>query len=283
MEDKILSLINKKLSKSDLSTIPFALKGGKLVIGLFWAMYSEETKNLRSRKKATEVLYDTIDNLELLSDTLLYGKMGVGWSLCLLSEIGVLEVDYRLKILLNNIYSLSSYSLYGHPFQLSVDEDLFSKGIYKLKQRLNDDSLIRYIIDEELIVFVDECENLLLNKIEHIYCPNQLSLCALNSILYFLREIEHRKIFPFKARLLMDRIYELYSIIRNKPLVDDSVYQVLSQKKTYHICWEDRRLSEKMYILGELGFYSLLYEDSRIFEFPFQQLKMEEPNYEKNY
>lgn len=282
MKAKILRSINNSLYNKDFSAIPFGLSRYRLYIGLFLVLYSEDTENLRSRKKAKELLYDVIKNVELLPDTFLFGKMSFGWEILFLCKQGFIELDSGVQNLLDRISSLSSYSLNGHPFQLSLYDGLFSKGIYKLMQRPNDESLNRYVIDEELIIFVDECEKLLSHTIEHIYYPHHLSLRELNSILYFLKEVEYRKIFPYKARILIDKVNELYNLISTKKtFLNESVYQILSEKK-YSLSFKGKDFSEILNILGKLGYYSLLYEDSRLFEFPFQQSLKEDSNCEKN-
>ena len=279
-KNDILKSINKLLNKEYSPYIPSGLKDGKLGIAIFWALYSEKVMNANCRKKATRIFNDIIGHFDLLPDNFLFGKMGLGWGMLLLISKDILELDNEVQSLLNSISKLSSYSLNGHPFQLSLDDGLFSKGIYKLRQRPNNEDLSQYIIDEELIVFVDECENLLSCRIEKIYTPKQLSLQELNSVLYFLKGIKYRKIFPFKADLLIDKVEELHSKIKKKSFVDESVYQVLASKK-YSLSYSDKETIEKLNVLGQLGFYSLIYEDSKIFEISFRKLIHDEPDLEK--
>lgn len=281
MKIDVLKFINNLLYRECSSCIPLGLKGGKLGIAIFWALYSEKVMNASCRKRATRVLNDIIGNIELLSDNFLSGKMGFGWGMFLLINKGILNLDSEMQSLLNYISRLSSYSLDGHPFQLSLDDSLFSKGVYKLKQRTCYENISRYIIDEELIVFVDECENLLSCKIEKIYTPEQLTLQELNSVLYFLKEIKSRKIFPFKANLLIGKIEELYNKQKKKSFVEESVYQILASKE-YNLSFNGKEMFEKLKILGELGFYSLIYEESRIFNVPFYKLIYDEPDIERN-
>lgn len=237
----VLKLINNLLYRECSSCIPLGLKGGKLGIAIFWALYSEKVMNASCRKRATRILNDIIVNIELLSDSFLSGKMGFGWGMFFLINRGILSLDSEMQNLLNYISRLSSYSLDGHPFQLSLDDCLFSKGICKLKQRTCYENISRYIIDEELIVFVDECENLLSCKIEKIYTPEQLTLQELNSLLYFLKEIKSRKIFPFKANLLISRIEELYN--KKKITFDSFIRGILTAMVIIGILYLVNRLS----------------------------------------
>lgn len=121
----VLKLINNLLYRECSSCIPLGLKGGKLGIAIFWALYSEKVMNASCRKRATRILNDIIVNIELLSDSFLSGKMGFGWGMFFLINRGILSLDSEMQNLLNYISRLSSYSLDGHPFQLSLDDCLF--------------------------------------------------------------------------------------------------------------------------------------------------------------
>ena len=280
MRGKLLNVIDKRLKRSIISSGTLGLVGGKLGICIFEALYSEETQNSNSRKKSIALFNEIVVNYESLPDTFLSGKVGLGWGMLLLSKHAILELDDKVQNLLNQISHLSSYSLNGHPYQLSLDDKLFVKGIYKLQQMPSDQSLLRFVIDEELIAFVDDCENLLFRSIKHIYNPKHLSLRELNSILYFLKEIENRRIFPFKARILIEKVNDLYKTVNNKSLVDEIVFQILYYNK-YNLSHNNIGFYDKLSILGELGFLSLIYEDCRLFFLPFQHFKQDDVNFEQ--
>lgn len=280
MREELLNIIDKRLKSRTLSSGTLGLDGGKLGICIFEALYSEETKNCNSRKKSIQLFNEIVANYESLPNTFLSGKVGLGWGMLLLSKHAILELDDKVQNLLNQISHLSSYSLNGHPFQLSLDDKLFVKGIYKLQQRPSDQSLLQFVIDEELIAFVDDCENLLFRSIKNIYNPKYLSLRELNSILYFLKEIEYRRIFPFKARVLIEKVNDLYKTVNNKSLVDEIVFHILYFNK-YNLYHNNIGFYDKLLILGELGLFSLIYEDDRLFLLPFQHFKEDDVDFEQ--
>lgn len=263
MED-ILKHITSNLLNIKSSNMPLGIKGGKLEIGVFFALYSEYFNNTTIREHSIKTLFEVISKYKSLPNNFFSGKLGLGWGVLMLQKMNIIESDKELSSLINDIFPSLIYSFDGHPYQLCTEDDLFSKGIYLLKQRVENKELSRYIIDELLILLVDECENLLLKPIKNIYKPNDLSLHALNSILFFLIEVKNRKIFPYKANLLITEVYKRYNKIKDKPTVDEIIFRTLS-KGSSEFKLNDKDLAESLYLLGNLGFYSLLYENKEMF------------------
>ena len=78
---------------------------------------------------------------------------------------------------------------YHSPISLTVEDGLFSAGIYTLMQLPDNDSYERYSVEERIISMIDECERQLNQSIKGFFCPEKLGLAALNSYMYFLRGV----------------------------------------------------------------------------------------------
>ena len=164
--------------------------------------------------------------------------------------------------------------------QVTMEDNLFSGGIYMLQQCNTDNLLERYIVNERLIGLVDECERQLTQSIKYIYRPEDMSLSRLHSILFFLKQISEKKIYPYKANKLLCHVKERFSQMKEKPLCDEYIYHFLMQddKAIVPTNLEDRNL---FLFMGELGFYSLLYDNQGIFQSAWQQVEEKYPRFER--
>lgn len=162
--------------------------------------------------------------------------------------------------------------------QVSMEDKLFSGGIYMLQQCGTNNSVERYIVEERLIALVDECERQLTQSIKYIYRPEDMPLSRLHSILFFLTQISEKKIYPYKANALLCHVKERFVQMKEKPLCDEYIYHFLMQddQAIVPVNLEDRHL---FLLMGELGFYSLLYDNQGIFRSAWQQVEEKYPEF----
>ena len=277
---QLIRHIYRRLAKEEWAFLPSELKGGKIGLAVFLALYSDSFNNNSSRKLSAKILYNLLQDISSLPYGLVSGKTGIAWSLYLLYQRGILEQDEPLDDFFKSIRSEYIYRQHSQPVQLIAEEDLFSGGIYMLQQRRTDSSLERYSVDEGLIGLVDECERQLTQSIKYIYRPEDMSLSRLHSILFFLKQISEKKIYPYKANELLCHVKERFSQMKEKPLCDEYIYHFLMQddKAIVPTNAEDRNL---FLFMGELGFYSLLYDNQEIFQSARQQVEEKYPGFER--
>lgn len=280
--EQLIRHIYRRLAKEEWAFLPSELKGGKIGLVVFLALYSDSFSNNSSRKLSTMILYNLLQDISSFPYGLVSGKMGIAWSLYLLYQRGILEQDEPLHDLFKSIRNEYIYHQHSKPVQLIAGENLFSGGIYMLQQRSSstDSSLERYSADEGLIGLVDECERQLTQSIKYIYRPEDMPLSRLHSILFFLKQIGEKKIYPYKANALLCHVKERFSQMKEKPLCDEYIYHFLMQddKAIVPTNMEDMAL---FFFMGELGFYSLLYDNQGIFRSAWQQVEEKYPRFER--
>lgn len=278
MTNDLLNNIQLKLLKENWSVLPIGLKEGKIGIMLFFSLYSEFSNNNNARIISSNILLDIMSSIGKLSCSLLSGNLGLSWSIRLLIQKSILKRNKSLDKYLQFVFNDYIYCYYKMPIQVVREDNLFSGGIFMLQNRVLDSSLARYIIDENIIYLIEECDRQLNKSIKYIYEPKRMSLSTLHSILFFLLQISKYKIYPYKAERLIDDVKKQFLKIKNKPLHDHYVYDILMEK-TNNILPENLDDLNLFTFMGELGFYSLLYKNPLIFQSAFKQLDYEHPNF----
>lgn len=268
------------MAKEESSILFLGLKNGKIGLALFFALYSYRLGHNYSRKLSIKILYYVFSHRFLLPCSILFGKMGFSWSLSLLYQKSILEKDEIIEKFLSSVMSEYMHRYYFALTQVTMEDNLFSGGIYMLQQYSTDNLLERCIVKERLIGLVDECERQLTQSIKYIYRPENMSLSRLHSILFFLKQIGEKKIYPYKANALLYQVKERFSKMKEKPLCDEYIYHFLMQddKAIVPTNLEDRNL---FLFMGELGFYSLLYDNQGIFQSAWQQVEEKYPRFER--
>lgn len=263
-----LKHIYNRLKQMDWTTLPLGLKDGKTGLMFFFALYSEYAKSHRSRKLSAALLSELTGRYRNEPLGLLYGKLGIAWSLSVLEQKGILESDESLKENLSAIINELVYHYYFMPVQVTED-GIFDSGLYMLQQRCKEDSLQRYIMDEKLINLVDECERMLTFSVKYVYNSDDMPLSMFHSLLFFLQNMKEKKIYIHKAGLLISKVEEKYVWMKKKSLWDEYIYLSLQGKDILPTGLTDAELFRFM---SELGFYSLLYGRRNIFFSAWKQL-----------
>lgn len=274
--EELLKLIYHRLIKEEWTALPEGLKGGKVGLMLFLGLYSDSFGNRYSRNLSSRILIEMLLIGLQLPCGLLLGRMGLAWSLFLLCQKGIVEKDKELDNFLNSTIIMYMRQYYSMPIQVIAEDDLFSGGIFMLQQRVEDNSLEQYMMDERLIGMVDECERQLTRKIKYIYNSEDISLSRLHSILFFLLEINKMKMYPYKANKLLNQIEGVYSKIKKNSLADEYIYHTLMADGKANVP-KGLEISALFLFMGEVGFYSLLYGLPIMFYSALEQLKDEYP------
>ena len=264
MTTKILKLIYKKLRNTEWEKLPFGLRGGKIGCMLFVALYSECMKNARARNLSTRMLQDIISDKTVQHYTLISGKLGAAWALYVLNRKGILEKDEALNAILTSFRM--KYAIYYStaPYQILEDDNLFSSGIYTLAQHPDNDTLERYQVEERLISLVDECERQLSQEFITHFLQSNWTPSMLHSYIFFLQTCIKKKIFTYKANFLLAQVEDLYKKQKEIPLCDELICSFFLQAETMHLP-RNKSVEELFTLMGECGFYTLLYEKPQLF------------------
>lgn len=271
MKNELVDDIYKQLINEDWKHLPPYLKGGKMGMGMFMALYSEYKNCRKARNVSAQILPEVLKSMHNLPNHILNGKAGIVWGIKYLSKKNILEEDHTIRSTYRNIWNEFLECCFMTPLYLPENESLFSIGIYSAQLFKQEDSLERYIVEERLLALIDECDRLLHNTIRGIYSPKDMSLSMLHSILYFLQKMNKEGIYSYLTQKLIESTDNIYSTIKSKEISDDYIYHILKEKeKTLP---KNRKTNFYIDFLGNLGFYSLLYENPDIFNTTLNQLK----------
>ncbi|MDO9580731.1 MAG: lanthionine synthetase LanC family protein [Bacteroidales bacterium] len=182
------------------------LLNGKMGIAIFFYQYSRYTGNKIYGDYAGELIdeiYEEINTNTPVDFT--NGLTGIGWGIEYLVKNRFVDADTdeALADFENAIYR----NLLSSPLLLDNGNDLFGYGLYCISRlhghERDDDNLNTLIKKEHLIYLTDECERLLIHKRYLEFNILQLSTDTINSILWFLLEMEKLRIFPSKVKRIL--------------------------------------------------------------------------------
>lgn len=275
MEESIIDRIYMRLNNSELNKLSFALKGGKMGTCIFFALYSRARSNRDAWDLSTRLLAESIKNINRRRNMhLLDGNMGTAWGIRYLVQQNFIEEDEKLNTLYQSISDASEYCGTQGPVYIIDGESIFSSGIYLAQLYVKEETLTRYFREERLIGLIDYCEKLATVNIEGIYHPFDMPLSMLHSILFFLQRMDQEHIFPFLVKDLLQSIPELYGNLRKKNIRDEYIYRFLTNEK----CMFPDKIYNVNYLvklIGDIGFYSLLYNRPGLFKSFWKQLETE--------
>jgi hypothetical protein len=194
------------------------LLNGKMGIAIFFYRYGQYSRN----KVFTDYAGELIDEIyEEISTTTTVdfanGLTGIGWGIGYLVENKFVDADTdeALADIDNAIYR----NMLNSPLLLDNGNDLFGYGLYcisRLRGHENDDDNLNTLIKKEhLIYLTDECERLLIHKRYLEFNILQLNISTINSILWFLLEMEKLAIFPSKVRKVLKYLPDYLSPEQN--------------------------------------------------------------------
>ena len=179
------------------------LLNGKMGIAIFFYRYGRYSENKIFTDYAGELIDEIYEEISTTTTVdFANGLTGIGWGIGYLVENMFVDADTdkALADIDNAIYR----NMLNSPLLLDNGNDLFGYGLYcisRLREHENDDDDLNTLIKKEhLIYLTDECERLLIHKRYLEFNILQLSVGTINSILWFLLEMEKTGIFPSKVR-----------------------------------------------------------------------------------
>jgi hypothetical protein len=194
------------------------LLNGKMGIAIFFYKYGGYSGNKVFTDYAGELIdeiYEEINNNTTVDFT--NGLTGIGWGIEYLVENKFVDAD--TDDALEDIDKAVYRSIYDSSVLLDNGNDLFGYGFYfisRLRGHENDDDNLNTLIKKEhLIYMTDECERLLVHKRYLEFNILQLSVATINSLLWFLLEMERLGLFPSKVNKVLKYLPDYISLGEN--------------------------------------------------------------------
>ncbi len=185
------------------------LLNGKMGIAIFFYHYSRYKKNKIYEDYAGELVDEIYEEINTSTPVNFEnGLTGIGWGIEYLVKNGFVQADTdeALEEVDNIVYRNSLY----RPFLLESGKDLFGYGLYflaRLRERGSDNNNLKTLFKKQhLIYLTDDCERILINKKFLDFKIEFPGIDTINSFAWFLLEMHHRGIFPFKIQKLLNAL-----------------------------------------------------------------------------
>lgn len=189
------------------------LQNGKMGIAIFFYHYSKYSKNKIYEEYAGELIDEIYGEINTSTPVNFEsGLTGIGWGIEYLVKNKFVQgdTDEALSEIDNSVYRNSLY----RPFLLESGNDLFGFGLYyltRLNKHGNDDNNLNTLFKKQhLIYLIDDCERILIQKKYLDFKIQSLSIDTINSFSWFLLEMNHWGIFPFKVEKLFHSLPEYF-------------------------------------------------------------------------
>lgn len=260
------------------------LLNGKLGIALFFYIYARYSGNKAFDDHAGELIDDIYKYINSqVPVNFSNGLTGIGWGIEYLVRNGYVQAD--TDDTLQEIDVAIYQSMLQRPVLMDNGDDLFSYGFYYLARlqgrEEDDDNLNTLIKKQQLIHLTDECDRLMILKKYLDFNIKSLGMGIINSIAWFLLEMNKSGLFPSKIRRLLQHVpseleftsktiynpveeYVLCSLIQNIiPLVDD--IEVQNKYKSFSDVaaerWREMNPDNEMLldIISSLAWHKLTY------------------------
>jgi hypothetical protein len=190
------------------------LLNGKMGIAIFFYHCARYTGNQIYEHYAGELIDEIYNEINRNTPVdFANGLIGIGWGIEYLVQKGFVEADTdeALKDIDNAIIGATMQA----PISIHDQTSLFGFGFYylaRLKNREYDDENLETIKKKQsLIYMMDECERMLTKeKLFDISVP-RLTLCQVNSLLWFILQIHRLSLFPVKSNKLINYMADYVS------------------------------------------------------------------------
>jgi len=205
INDRLRRIANVLLINASFIDNP-GLLNGKMGISIFFYRYGRYLDNKIYTDYAGELIDEIYEEIAINTPlNFASGLTGIGWGIEYLvkNKFVDADTDEALADIDNTVYR----NMLNSPLLLESENDLFGYGHYclsRLRGHENDDDNLNTLIKKEhLIYLTDECERLLVHKRYLEFNILQLSVATINSLLWFLLEINRLGLFPSKVRKVL--------------------------------------------------------------------------------
>jgi hypothetical protein len=185
------------------------LLNGKMGIAIFFFHYARYTNNKIFENYADELVDEIYGEInKSISIDFENGVTGIGWGIEYLVKNGFVQADTDEA--LSEIDSVIYRARINSPILITDGKDLFGYGHYYVSRltgnEINDNDLDTLIKKYHLIFLIDECERILVQNHFKGFNIESLSVNTINSLIWFILEVNRLEIFPSKTNELMQII-----------------------------------------------------------------------------
>jgi hypothetical protein len=219
------------------------LLNGKMGIAIFLYHYARKYQSEMYENYAGELIDEIYEEINPQTPVgFSNGLTGIGWGIEYLVRNGFVEAD--TDEVLNEMDSIIYREMLKQPVLLENNNDLFGYGLYILARlhgkKIDDNNLTTLVKKQHLIYLTDECERLLIYKRYLDFNILSMRVGTINSIAWFLLEMNKSGLFPSKVDKLIRHLpseleftlktyddsaqeYVLWQLLQNFiPLVSDN-------------------------------------------------------------
>lgn len=247
-----LELIENKLRSHSASLPDDSIFGGKSGAAIISAFISEEDLSN--------------DLLLALNGLIAFGGGDVSteiwklWcvSLLLQHDLVNLPEGYSFSQMVNNVVKRTRHFCYDSPVKITRRMDLYPFGLVGLKALDNLDGIPFYVMVEQIVLYMRDCEFFLTRGVPYVHDNQKLKASILHSTLRFMQLAEQKKVFTWKASQLQDYIKTMaYDTTASRP-VDIFILDYLAERNVDRCEWT----SEELCYIGTIAF---LYDSPGLF------------------
>ena len=222
------------------------LLNGKMGIAIFFYRYGRYSNIKVYTDYAGELIDEIYEEINLNTSTdFTDGLTGIGWGIEYLIENKFVDADSdeALSEIDNAVYR----NMLNNPLLIDNGNDLFDYGLYcisRLKGHQNDaDNSTTLIKKEHLKYLIDECSRLLVDGKYMESDIQQMSVSFLNSLLWFLLEMDRLALFPATVKKILEYLPDYRSCGPSKlnSRADISIFHNLCQKASEQFTEESLR------------------------------------------
>lgn len=258
--DEIHVLLNRIISQIntyDYNSLPLGLTNGKLGY-LFLNLTNTDSPLVDS---FIPKLNKLISSYSDLPNGFFHGNFGLIWLLGKLFQYGVIDYSHRLLDYGFNVIEKNSLFFKNAAIQFDYRDDIYPFGIGMMAILPSENSINRYIWEEQIIFRLCDCEKILTTSIQNIYTPQHLSPSILHSIAAFAQLAKAKRIYTYKAIQIISLLSDLLPKIQeHNAIVDKYILSTLLDTHKHYI--ELITLDH----LSDCGLYSSLYNYPELFE-----------------
>jgi len=182
------------------------LLNGKMGIAIFFYHYSRHMNERIFEDYAGELVDEIYEDIRAKTPIdFANGLTGIGWGFEHLATNKFVQAD--TDVVLSEIDSAIYRVRLNTPCLIDCHDSFFSYGHFYISRIhgciINDDDLNILIKKYHLVFMIDEVEKIILNKYYLNFKIDSLSIDLLNSLVWFIIEVDVMKIFPSKTHRII--------------------------------------------------------------------------------
>ncbi|MBD5359983.1 MAG: hypothetical protein HDR87_04665 [Bacteroides sp.] len=255
----LLSIILKLLTKYqspmiDLGLIYFRLKE-----------YANNDSTVNPPDYAVKQLHRLTREYRDLPMGLLGGDMAFLLLLARLIKEEILEKPEGLLHMAYNIIKKNSTYFVNAPIQLDLRDRFYPFGVVMMSLlNTDEDTIERYVLEEQIIFRLCDCEKILTISIPSVYSPTELTAGILHSIGAFAALAEKHGVYPHKAKQIKEMV-KMAPFDRTHSYLQDIIMLDLQCSREVSIDPNEVNTETLLNLLNDAGRLSICYDSKEFF------------------